>query len=206
MKFRTLAYSLLALGTLAVSSVPVLASSYFDQHTPVLQKQFLLKKPSLRQKPQVLKKATTIKPFQAATISYAPPHTGVGDTEFDGNGPYYSITTRLEKRGQLVVAILDVSFRETKPDTSTFAGRYEQIVLDVDQQFPGYQLVSVDTNLFDQITGTDRGHNDEIIARPGTFVREYVVRGDSDGGAFGGNDEPRVTVAFSSVNLSLRPK
>jgi hypothetical protein len=105
-----------------------------------------------------------------------------------------------------VVAILDIHFRETKPDNTTFAGHSEQTILDVEQQFPGYELVSIDTNLFDQITGKDSSHDDEIIQRPGTFVREYIVRGDSDGGAFGGSDQPSVTVAFNSINLTLRPK
>ncbi|NJL78684.1 MAG: hypothetical protein HC836_08330 [Richelia sp. RM2_1_2] len=192
MKFRSLAYSLLALSTLVVSNMPAFGSPDFYIPKPLLQKLPLLKKESI------------IRPFQAPTISYAPIHTGKGDTDFDGNGPYYSIKTSLEKRGQLVVVILDVHFQETKPDTTTFAGRYEQIVLDVDQQFPGYKLVSIDTNLFDQITGKDSGHDDEIIPRPSTFVREYVVRGDSDGGAFGGSDQPNVTVAFNSINLSLQ--
>lgn len=139
--------------------------------------------------------------FRAPDVEFRPPHSR-GDREFDGNGPVWQISVYMHVRGPLLVCRVRAFFQETKPDFTTFSGSREFTLLNCDEQFPGERISSIDTQTFDFKNGIDDDHSDEIVVGGGP-VEEYRIRGDSNGGVFGGNDLPQVNIIFRTLALTL---
>lgn len=139
--------------------------------------------------------------FRPSDVEFRPPHVR-GDREFDGNGPVWQVSVQINVRGPLLVCNLRAFFQETKPDYTTFSGSREFVLLNTDEQFPGEKITSINTQVFDFKNGVDEDHYDEVIAGGGP-VDHYRIRGDSDGGIFGGNDLPQVNVMFRTLSLTL---
>ncbi|NEP12527.1 MAG: hypothetical protein F6K14_20425 [Symploca sp. SIO2C1] len=139
--------------------------------------------------------------IQPSPIVFNPPHTE-GDTDFDGNGPNINIETRLERAGSVLNITLRATFRETKSDWTTFAGQITQRVFDVETEHPGWDIQSVHSQFVDTLNVTDFDHNINSYPRQG-LVSLYEIQGDTDGGVFGGDDQPWVQVFFNPFELTL---
>ena len=137
--------------------------------------------------------------------NFVPGHTE-GDTDFDGNGPSVYISADVKRKAnQLVLAVYAI-FQETKSDWTTFEGHFEQTFYDVHLQHPGWRILSIQGNFHQVYQTVLTGTGQHTISPFGTsdFVNNMVLVGDSDGGAFGGDDKPRiVTLGFNKIELKL---
>jgi hypothetical protein len=135
-----------------------------------------------------------------------------GDTDFDGNGPRVTINTSIIRRGPKLFIQCHAKWQETKPDNTTFVGDSGQIeFFNVGQRFPRWHIASVNGNETFDFTDADptvdevlSGYGTHMIIPPGAaIVGRYEVQGDSDGGAFGGDDHPFTTVLFKPVEVKI---
>jgi subtilisin family serine protease len=137
---------------------------------------------------------------------YEPPRTR-GDDEFDGHGPAFRIETSLGSNRSSLWTSVFTFFEETEADWTTFGGTSDQrLIFNVEEQFPGWEIASVDTPTFDILTGVDNDHdvNDYYPAFP-SLVEHYAVQGDTRQTIFNpGSDQPWVTVFFNPIQVTLR--
>jgi hypothetical protein len=137
--------------------------------------------------------------------NFEPGHTD-GDTDFDGNGPLVSITADVKRKGSLLILDVYAFFQETKSDWTTFEGNFQQTFYDVSLQHPGWRIQSIQGKMHQTYETVLTGYGQHTISPFGTsdFVKSMVLVGDSDGGAFGGDDKPRiVSLAFNEIELRL---
>ena len=146
--------------------------------------------------------------------------------------PEVSITP---DRRAIEVTFADITFKETKGDGTTFSARYVTALsydlddLFRDQGIQGYIFAELDND------GRREGENDKISSnsdeyvfpqqqRPGQrtyednnhdvdylpggdLISQYAVVGDTDGGLFGGPDQPILQVlAFNPIDVFLAPE
>lgn len=139
--------------------------------------------------------SSTVTPAQQ--LYYEPPHVR-GDKEFDGNGPYVTLVTRLQITGTgLVSAVVDASFQETRSDWTTFAGSSSPVVL-----FYASGGLTFTTPSSDRLEFLDTNYTNDIFSRIG-LVRRYEIVGDRDGGLFGGADKPSARIDLNPIRFQL---
>ena len=135
---------------------------------------------------------------------FRPSHTR-GDKDFDGNGPNTIITTNLgaTSDGRTLQASVSSFFEETKSDWTTFTGRTTSSV-DIGGLYPGWRIDSILSSTSDELRFVDTDHSLDIFGGSTPLVQRYEIQGDKDGGIFGGDDDPFVTLLFNPVQVRLR--
>ncbi|OLP20068.1 hypothetical protein BST81_02180 [Leptolyngbya sp. 'hensonii'] len=155
-----------------------------------------------------IQRAFSIQPSQ---IFIQGAHVG-GDTDFDGNGPDLVIDTTVMRRGPKLFARVRATWTETKQDFTRFEGDSGDVeIFNVDQRFPGWNIKSVNGNETFDFTMADPtfrrrlfGHNVQpLFSHGSSLVLMYQVIGDSDGGIFGGDDHPELTVIFHPLEVAI---
>lgn len=137
-------------------------------------------------------------------ITYHPPHVG-GDTDFDGNGPAFAVLVQLLNTPPTITLRIEATFTETKSDYTRFAGVFDTPVYNVGQANPGYEIETIDGGAWASFVGVDQNHAPEtMVPTGGTLVNSATIVGDSNGGIFGGDDRPSVTLNFHPVTVCLR--
>jgi hypothetical protein len=130
-------------------------------------------------------------------------HTA-GDTDFHGHGPMMYLNASLYVANEYQLGLYcQVRFTETQSDWTTWQGNFTGIVFDVRNQGGQGKILSVVTPPFsaaDQLNGHGTHHRD---FGAGALVQSYDAVGDSDGGIFGGDDHPRVTLTFNNVMIEV---
>jgi hypothetical protein len=103
--------------------------------------------------------------------------------------------------------LLEVSafFQETGGDWTTFEGALAEPFLDVAKAYPGWRIQAIRGETYQSVqlvlNGFGRHHFQYGDAG---LVRAMVLRGDSDGGVFGGLDRPEIlSMQFNEVQLEL---
>lgn len=128
-----------------------------------------------------------------------------GDGDFDGNGPNMYLYAFLYVANQYQIGLkFTVRFQETRRDWTTYEGSFSGIVYDVRNQGGRYKVLNVITPAFSKVERLE-GYGEHSLGPYGMegIVREAVAIGDEDGGVFGGNDQPEVTVHFNSVRIEV---
>lgn len=129
-----------------------------------------------------------------------------GDTDFDGNGPSVYVSAQVKRQGNLLSLSVYAIFQETKPDWTTFEGSLEQAFYNVGVEHPGWHILSIQGHFHQVYQGELSGYGQHTISPFGTsdFVNNMVLVGDSDGGVFGGDDQPRIVkLGFNRIELKL---
>ncbi|MBD2481395.1 S8 family serine peptidase [Planktothrix sp. FACHB-1365] len=147
-------------------------------------------------------------------IEFRPPHIGGDtDTDFDGNGPGLNFETSVKFNPYTIWTELETQFRETRSDWTTFSNMgspQQSIVLNAAERFPGWEIISVagpdGVRLFDELSVVEPNNDHDVDTYEGDdIVERYEVQGDIDGGAFGGSDDPWVSVFFNDpLTVTLR--
>jgi hypothetical protein len=141
-----------------------------------------------------------------ALVSIPQRHTH-GDTDFDGNGPLFKIWVGLEiTRESVLHAFWATHFIETKDNHTTFESTGSVALYDISNDFPGYKLTRVISPSSFNYEGVDTDHNVNtynIGSGSHSLVKSIEVMGDSDGGVFGGRDNPWVTVNFNPIRVEI---
>ena len=151
------------------------------------------------------KPKTMIVPITPPDIdNFRPAHTE-GDTDFDGNGPFVHIVVEVQRKANLLVLATSAFFQETKSDWTTFEGTQTQAFYDVHVEHPGWRIQSIVGMEHQSFQNVLMGYGQQTF----TFgiaglVNTLVLRGDSDGGAFGGDDHPGiVSMSFNEIQVRL---
>lgn len=137
-------------------------------------------------------------------VQFRPRHTG-GDKDFDGNGPRITITTNIGaiSDGRTLQASVFSLFQETKSDWTTFTGTTTSSV-DIEELYPGWRIDTILSSTFDHpLPFVDTDHDLDIVLG-NSLVQNYEIQGDKDGGIFGGDDDPFVSILFNPVQVRLR--
>ncbi|MCU0423972.1 MAG: hypothetical protein MUC81_14310 [Bacteroidia bacterium] len=139
-------------------------------------------------------------------ISIRPQHAA-GDREFDGNGPDFRLYIALEiSNDNLLYLFWYMKFIETKPDSTTFEGNGSMPLFNTERDSPGFKIKRIVTPSTFEYASTDRDHavNKYLIGVGShSLVREIEVMGDSDGGIFGDDDSPWMSVYFNPIRIEL---
>ena len=137
-------------------------------------------------------------------VGFRPGHTD-GDADFDGHGPFVHLVAQVRRSGGLLLLDTSAFFQETAADWTTFEGTLSEPFLDVDRAWPGWRIQAVRGPAYQdvQLRLAGYGHHHFHYGEDG-FVRSLVLRGDSDGGVFGGRDRPEiVAMHFNPLRLEL---
>lgn len=145
-----------------------------------------------------------------AITEFYPAHTR-GDKELHGN-PKTHLEVALHRRGQEITLSFYVSFVEEGGDHTTFQGGDHRVLLNVNNEFPGWTLDTVGGNpslssplLYYAWDGYPQGHGyHHYNVAPTGLVREFTLLADSDGGIFGGDDHPGIiSLLFNQVPVQI---
>lgn len=135
---------------------------------------------------------------------YGDQHTR-GDTDFDGHGPnmWLNVTPYVANEFQIGMHIY-VKFMETESDWTTFEGTFNGIVYDVRTMGGTQKLLNVvSPAMAIHETLNDYGiHHFDFGA--GGIVGSIDAVGDSNGGPFGGTDQPQVIVNFNPLIVNIQ--
>jgi subtilisin family serine protease len=127
---------------------------------------------------------------------------GEGDSDFDGNGPRVGITTSVRAQGSILTVSVNALFEETESDFTTYSRSFTQDI-DLSSQLPtGFVIDRIVSDLENQFIYTDTDHDlNNFDFGPDELVSRYEIQGDSDGGWFGGDDNPFVRVLFNPIRV-----
>jgi hypothetical protein len=127
---------------------------------------------------------------------------GDGDSDFDGNGPAVNITTSVRAQGSILTVSVNALFEETEDDFTTYSRSFTQDI-DLSSQLPtGFVIDRIVSDLENRFAYTDTDHDlDGFDFGPDELVSRYEIQGDSDGGFFGGDDNPFVRVLFNPIRV-----
>jgi len=136
--------------------------------------------------------------------NYRPGHTE-GDTDFHGHGPYVHIVTEVQRKGNLLVLATSAFFQETESDWTTFEDAFSYTFYDVHNQHPGWRIKSIHGYLYQSFESILTGYGTHVHEFGiGGLVRSLRLNGDSDGGAFGGDDNPAIqALTFNEIEVKL---
>jgi hypothetical protein len=139
-----------------------------------------------------------------ALVVSATQHTN-GDGDFDGHGPNMWLNVSLYVPNEYELGLnVFVRFEETQSDWTTWQGSFSGIVYDVRAEGNKWKIESVVTPPFNdvkQLNGWGNHHFDYGI---GGIVNSIDAIGDSDGGIFGGDDHPGVTLNFNNIVINVQ--
>ncbi len=128
-----------------------------------------------------------------------------GDDEFDGHGPFFRIETHLGSNRSTLWTSVSAFFEETRSDWTTFARTSDpRLIFNVEEQYPGWEIASVETPTFDLLEGVDQDHEVNYYSGTTPLVERYAVQGDTRQRLGIGSDEPWVTVFFNPIQVTLR--
>jgi hypothetical protein len=125
-----------------------------------------------------------------------------GDSDFFGHGPRVNITTSVRAQGSILTVSVNALFEETESDFTTYSRSFTQDI-DLSSQLPtGFVIDRIVSDLETRFSYTDTDHDvnsfnfgsDELVSR-------YEIQGDSNGGFFGGDDNPFVRVRFNPIRV-----
>ena len=142
--------------------------------------------------------------IQPPTLQIPANHHTAGDTDFDGHGPnmYLNVSLYVANEYQLGINC-QVRFTETQDDWTTWQGSFTDIVFDIRSLGGQSKILSVVTPPFSTMAELDGhgSHNQDFGI--GGIVQSYTATGDSDGGPFGGDDHPQVTLTFNNIEIQV---
>lgn len=136
--------------------------------------------------------------FRPANISYLPPLTTGGDSEFSGNGPDCYCSVNLINRGSFIEASVFFRARETKSNWTTASGTKTVRIYTAD---PGKTIQSIVGSTSASYSYIDNDH--ALDAFPGSGpVRRFVFMGDGEGSDVGRHT--RVEIEFNPLRVQLK--